>query len=395
MTKIRFITAAGNIDREASVAKKLGKASEYELVLRCVERAEFLAAIRGARIDIALVVGTPRWMDRATLAEATENQVRTIGLANDPLEAESLRRLGVELAPPDASIAEVVRSQPTETVPMVREPEPSRRGRLIAVWGPKGSPGRSTVAGELATEIARSEPRTVLVDADTYGGDLAQMFAVVEELPTIVWAAQAAADERLDEEMLRQLLRRTGPDGPILLPGINRAELWTDISKFGWAQLLKFLGRTFPFSVVDVGFGLEFDDRVQHDRDRVARHTIAVADHVVAVCRADPVGLKTFLWSVERLKEIRDLDDIFVVVNKVSPGEIDEVRFLLKRHLGKRPIAWMPFRPGEARQALDRGTTISAVRPTGEIGEAIRELAGAVGAAIPARGLLTRLAGRS
>lgn len=299
------------------------------------------------------------------------------------------------MASPDASIAESIRSQPTETTPTLCEPDPSQQGRLIAVWGPKGSPGRSTVACELAAEIARSEPGTLLVDADTYGGDLAQMFAVVEELPTIVWAAQAAADERLDEEMLRQLLRRTAPDGPVLLPGINRAELWTDISKYGWSQLLKFCARTFSFSIVDVGFGLEFDDRVQHDRDRVARHTIGVADHVVAVCRADPVGLKNFLWSVERLKEIRDLDDVFVVVNRVGPGEIDEVRFLLKRHLGKRPIAWLPFRPLEARQALDRGTTVSAVRPNGDIGESIRALAGAVGAAIPARGLLMRLAGRT
>lgn len=395
MTKIRFITAAGNIDREASVAKELGKASEYELILRCVERTEFLAAVRGARIDIALVVGAPRWMDRATLAEAAENEVRTVGIANDPLEAESLRRMGIELASPDSSIAEVIRSEPAATAPIIREPEPSHRGRLIAVWGPKGSPGRSTVAAELAAEVARSEPGTILVDADTYGGDLAQMFAVVEELPTIVWAAQAAADGRLDEEMLRELLRRTSPDGPVVLPGINRAELWTDISKFGWSQLLKFCARTFSFSVVDVGFGLEFDERVQHDRDRVARHTIAAADHVVAVCRADPVGLKNFLWSVERLKEIRDLDDVFVVVNRVVPGEADEVRFLLKRHLGKRPVTWLSFRPNEARQALDRGTTISSVRPSGDFCEGIRELAGAVGAAVPARGLLTRLAGRS
>ena len=44
----------------------------------------------------------------------------------------------------------------------------------MAVWGPSGSPGRSTVATNLAAEAALAGHGTVLVDADTYGPSLRQ-----------------------------------------------------------------------------------------------------------------------------------------------------------------------------------------------------------------------------
>ena len=395
MGSVRLVTVAGNVDREVSIAEKVTRDPRCELVLRCLDRAELLASIRGARLDLIVVVGAPQWLDLPVMAEIAERSLRVVGLADDPLEAEALRRLGIPLAPPKMSLDDIVGE---ERIP---EPEPiahevaASRGRVIAVWGPKGAPGRSTVASELASEMAAVDARTALVDGDTYGGDLAQMLAVVEELPTIVWAAQAASEDRLDETALSAMLRRAGAGGPVLLPGINRSELWTDITKYGWSRLLETLESCFTFTVVDVGFGLEFDERLQHDRDRLARHTVVSADHVVAVCRADPVGIKTFLWSYERLRELREPDDVFVVVNRVSPGDVDEVRYVLKKHLGKKPIVCLPERRSDARAAIERGVTIREVRPAGEFTSGMRDLASALGARVAPKGLLTRLGGRS
>ena len=55
-----------------------------------------------------------------------------------------------------------------------------RRARVrtvVAVWGPTGAPGRTTIAVTLATELA-ALGITVLVDADTYGGSVAQAVVV-------------------------------------------------------------------------------------------------------------------------------------------------------------------------------------------------------------------------
>ena len=394
MQPIRVVTVVGNVDEETSIAQGLTKDPRAELVLRCLDRTELLAAIRGARIDLVVCIGCPRWLDLSALAEIAEHGARSIGVASDPLEAEGIRRLGIQLVSSGASIGDILGEGSSADAPTTPEPPTRSGGRLVAVWGPKGAPGRSTVAIELAAEIAACGPSTALIDGDTYGGDLAQMLAVVEELPTIVWAAQCAAEGRLDAQTIRTMLRRTSPNGPVLLPGINRSELWSDISRFGWSRLLDVFVACFELTVVDVGFGLESDDRLRHERDRLARQTILDADHVVAVCRADPVGLKTFLWSIETLRELRSMDDVIVVANRVSPADSDEVRYILKKHVGKRPLISLPVRYSEMRAAIDRGVPVRDVKPNGEVVAQIRDLAAAVGAPLPARGVLTRLGGR-
>ena len=385
-----MVTVAGNVDRETRIAEDLSRMGSAELVLRCLDRGELSAAVRGARIDVVVFVGAPAWLDSSVVVEA-RSAARLVGIAADPLEAEALRRLGVELADPAIRIADML--SVVDDVP-VSPPVERDVGRLVAVWGPKGAPGRSTVAVELAAEMSAAEPRTALIDADTYGGDIAQMLAVVEEIPTIVWAAQAAAEGSLDDSALTSTLRRAGAGGPVLLPGINRSELWTDMTSYGWSRLLDTFTAIFAFTVVDVGFGIEFDERFQHERDRLARQTISAANAVVAVCRADPVGIKTFLWSMEKLKELRGLEDVYIVANKVGPGEADEVGYVMKKHLGKRPLVCLPARHGEARAAIDRGVAIREIKPSGEIASGIRDLASGLGARVPARGLLTRLGGR-
>ena len=384
---LRVVTVAGDAQGESRLAEEIGRDPGLELVLRCLDRSELLAAIRGASIDVIAFVGAPAWLDAQTISEAGAHEVRMVGIARDPLEAETLRRLQVTLLPPGAGASAL-------SAPVMDEGAPSgplERGDLIAVWGPKGAPGRTTVAVELAFEIAGYDGRTLLVDADTYGGDISQMLAVVDEVPTIVWAANAAAHDRLDEASLFSSLRRVGDQGPVFLAGIHRSELWADISAYGWDRLLDVLSSVFPFTVIDAGFGIELDERVQHDRDRLTRRTIAQADHVVAVCRADPVGIKTFLWSMQQMKELRSLEDVIVVANRVASGEADEVRYILCKHLGKRPIVMVPDAPAETRRAVAAGLSIREKKSDAVIVTRIRELSAALGIGRPRSRLLTRV----
>lgn len=394
---MRIVTVAGDVDEETRFATSMAARADAEVVFRCVDRVELLAAIRGAAPDLVVVAGCPPWLDRQACDEAVAARVAMVGLADSGDAADSLARLGVLVLPVDSDPDRVlaVRSSdealPEAPAALARSLGP--RGRTVAVWGPKGAPGRSTLAVEIAAELAATEPRTVLVDADTYGGDLAQMLGVVDELPTIVWAAQTAARGESSDRLLGAL-RRAGPRGPVLVPGVARSDLWRDVREHAWRELVAVLRDELAHLVVDTGFCIE-DDYAGEGRNVIARAAVRDADYVVAVCRCDAIGLKTFLCTYRDLTELVDADDVFVVANRVTPGEEGEVAELLRRHAGKRPIAYVTDEPPLFRAALAKGLSVRELAPSSAVVRSVRAVAAALGGAPRPTGVFARLAGRA
>ena len=126
----------------------------------------------------------------------------------------------------------------------------------------------------------------------------------------------------------------------------------------------------------------------------MAREATRNADRVVAVCRADPVGIKNFLWALEELKELVDDDTIVVVANRVRAGHERDVGEIIKRYLGKRPSAYIPDRPQDVARAVMAGVPVRGVRPGSDISSAVRGLVAALGGSVSAAGLLSRLSAR-
>lgn len=401
MTQVRVVTVGGDPEHEAQLAAQLGLRGDVELVLRCVDRVELLAGIRGGGLDAIVSVGAPAWFDRQAAEEAAERAIRIVGITDDAREGERLSGFGAVLLTLDAAVDDIIescRDLPARD-PVVRSLQPSvPRGKLVSVWGSKGAPGRTSIAIELAAELSATEPETLMIDGDPYGGDILQLLGVTEELPTIVWAARMAAKEELDAHSLTTELRRTDSDGPVLLPGLPRAELWPEISDFGWRQLLTVAKASFLFTVCDVGFCLEPDSSpypgAGDGRNRMSRTAIAESAHVVAVCRADAVGIKNFLWSFDQLKALTDADKIFVVANRVSRGTEHEVGDVLRRHLGKRPIAYVPDQPQDFGRAAMAGVAVGKAVPGSDVRPAIRTVAAALGGRPQPAGFLSRLSGR-
>jgi MinD-like ATPase involved in chromosome partitioning or flagellar assembly len=398
---VRVVTLAGDPEEEAEVARRMTARTDVELVLRCVDRVELLACLRGADIDAVISVGAPVWFDRQGAEEAARGQVRIVGIVDGPGDADRLAALGATLLPYGAPIDEIVERCTEAAVQLADLPRTQLsqpRGRIVAVWGPKGAPGRTTIAVELAHELAATNPETLLVDGDPYGGDVVQLLGIAEELPTVVWAARMAAKEELDSASLALDLRRAGSEGPVLVPGLPRSELAAEVSEFGWKRLLQVARATYDYTVVDSGFCLEPDvgsyGAPSGGRNRMTREAIRAADRVVAVCRADPIGVKNFLWAYDDLVELADRDRIAVVVNRVTTGAEREVSDLLRRHIEKRPSAYVPDRPNDVRRAVSEGHAVRAEERGSDISAAVRSIATTLGADVRSSGLLARMLGR-
>lgn len=279
---------------------------------------------------------------------------------------------------------------------------------LVVVWGPKGAPGRTTVAINLAFEALRFAGETLLVDADTYGGSISQSLGFLDEHPGLAWAARLASRGELDRPRLWQATRRAGPAGPRVLSGLPRAELWTEIRPGTWESLLDLFRLSFQLTVVDVGFCLEEEEELLYDhvrfrRNAVARLALQRADQVVAVARADPVGLHDFVRGYQQLRELGvDRNRVRVVVNQVRGGLFGgdaptQIRAALSRFLGVEPSVFVPYDRAAVDAALMLGKALREVRHGTAAQQAIAELAASlVGApqSVSRRRRLRRRGGR-
>jgi len=396
MQVMRVVTLAGDPEREADLAPRLATDPSVELYLRCVDRVELLAAMRSGAIDSIISVGAPGWFDAEAANEAGRSGIRVVGVADNALETEALEGRGATVLDACASIGEMIDAcrSARPVSPAVVAPTESRQGQVIGVWGPKGAPGRTTIAIELAYALAETAEATILMDADPYGGDALQLLGVIEELPTVVWAAAAAASAEGRRDFVENL-RRVGRSGPLLVPGLPRADLWPEVTEYGFTELIKLLAAQTRFLVVDIGFCLESTSfGGPEGRNTMALATLERADRVIAVCRADVVGVKNFIWSLESLRERVEEERVSIVLNRVR-GEGREIDDLLFRHTGVRSSALLPDAPVDFRKAAEQGKALHEVRSTSEFCSETRLLAERLGGKVRPTGLLTRLTGRS
>jgi hypothetical protein len=251
---VPVLTAVSDAVWEARLVAALERGDHgVSVVRRCVDLADLLATAATGQARAVLLSADLRRLDRDALARLAVAGVAVVGLVapGDENAERLLRQLGVtQVLPSDAS-PEAISAAVRETVergtaltvgeraslaepraalpdlPSVPVSAPDAgvgTGRLVAVWGPTGAPGRTTVALGVASEIAALGRSALLVDGDVYGGVLAQVLGVLDEAPGLAAACRLANSGQLDLPQLAQLARAIAPSLR-LLSGISRSDL--------------------------------------------------------------------------------------------------------------------------------------------------------------------------
>jgi Mrp family chromosome partitioning ATPase len=279
---------AGGAVWEAGVLPAMADAG-IVVTKRCVDVPDLMAAASAGGAAVAVVAGDLPQLDAEAVMHLLRYDVRTLAVAADPAAADRLGRIGVietvPSSPPDV-VAAVRRVSARE---VVADPEPAGRhlgsqrpveqGRVVAVWGAAGSPGRTTVAAGLAGELAASGRSVVLVDADPYGGTVAQHLGVLDEISGLLAVARMANQGTLDEAALAGACRRVG-DRLSVLTGLPRADRRVEVRPDVLGTVLALAAVTGEV-VVDCGFCLE-DPDVPLARDRMTLDALDAADEVLA-----------------------------------------------------------------------------------------------------------------
>ena len=372
-------------DRLASDAVRHG----HEIVARCSTAHELAARIDAIRPDIAIVASTERHLTSRLLAVCDDAGVRVLALVSGEVDRRHSAALGLletaDAASEWSALDTMLGIAPPRPEP-VAEPSRSSSGTVIAVWGPAGAPGRTTVAINVAAELAAAGASVVLADVDTYSGSIAPSLGLLDEAPGFAAACRLAGADSLSRPELERIGQRyqSGHASFWVLTGIGRPSRWPELSAGRVSATIAECRTWVDYTVLDVGFSLENDEEISSDlfaprRNAASITALRAADRVIAVGAADPVGLSRFLRAHVDLVETVAAGRVIVAMNKIRASAIGlnplgQVAQTLSRFGGIDSAAMIPLDQPALDAAILTGKTLADVAPRSPVRVAIRDL---------------------
>ncbi|NUT70021.1 P-loop NTPase [Pseudarthrobacter sp. C4D7] len=383
------------------------------VVRRCTELPELLAACQSGLARAAVVAEGSEGLTASLVDRLGAVGVAVIALTDNADEAARLRKIGaasaltgVESSELSARIADAVAQLTGAARPFTRsagadtgaalttepvQPDPGVQdhptGKLIVVWGPAGAPGRTTVAVNIAGELAADGRDVLLVDADTYGASVAAVLGLLDESAGLAQACRLADQGLLDLDALRKVAATVATAAGTfrVLTGVTRAERWTELRATALALVLERARQIADVVVVDSGFCLEADEELSFDtmaprRNAATLRPLELADSVYAIGAADPVGVPRMVRALAELEVAVPQAAPTVVMNKVRSSSVGRAperqlrdawaRFGPQAELG----AFLPYDPEAADAALLSGSLLLEVAPDSALRRSIHEL---------------------
>jgi MinD-like ATPase involved in chromosome partitioning or flagellar assembly len=393
--RIGVLLAAGGAGWEVEALQAVGSASSGAVLLkRCIDLPDLLATAATGQARVALVSTVLDGLDADSITHLRSAGVGVVLVTDRPagqgvpelpgvadvVDAADMGALLPALRAVAADVVAEEREGPgrsagpaaapgDEEVDAAAPHEHDAKGRVVAVWGPTGAPGRTTLAVGTAAELARRGHDVLLVDADGYGGAVAQHLGVLDEVSGLLSAVRLANAGNLDVARLASVARSVSP-GFRVLTGLPRADRWVEVRPVAFDALLETARRLCTNVVLDLGFNLEQTEQAfgssGAQRNQMTVAGIDQADELLVVGAADPVGLARLARGLVELREVSPPATTRIVVNRVRStlgwGE-REVRAMVEGFVTPASMHFLPDDPAAADRALMAG------RPLVDLGD--------------------------
>ncbi len=254
-------------------------------------------------------------------------------------------------------------------------------GKIIAVWGTHGAPGRSTLALALAAYL-NEQGSTILVDCDINAPSQVQLLGLPEDSSGLASAARLATHGELDSTRLVQTLLSAKADLQVLT-GLGRSGRWRELPVASMNKVWEVCRHTAEYTVVDLSGGLE-EERVEDfamepDHDAVAAALLEQADLTLIVGAADPVGIRRLIQLLNSNRQAVG-GRSQVVVNRVrsSTAGADPntaIGSVLARYTSASDIVYVPADYRLFDKALMQAQPVAVVESRSAAAKSIAKLA--------------------
>lgn len=373
MTSLACILAAPDLPCEPEMVAQ-SAAFDLRIVRRCLDAADLMAvAALEPGMPILVTPGLPR-LARELISRLLADRL-IVGLAIDEHSSQQLLSLGiaqsVRVRAVEHTLADVravlqgqalgpmrARQQgvwstgawaPDQPPAVPRRESPSvgpaiSRGGVVCVWGPPGSPGRTSAALMLGRLLAASGSSVCLIDADTTAPSLLQICGIAESASSLVVACRFAERDSLDSARLHQTAQVIQPQ-LWALGGVEHCEQWGDVRAFALSSVLDVCRASFDVTVVDVGAGLERLDSKEllaAPRYEAASAVVAASDAFVAIVEASALGITRFLQHRPPMMDARPPSSAIALTPPHAKGSASEGAASLRDYGITLPVFELP-----------------------------------------------------
>lgn len=199
--------------------------------------------------------------------------------------------------------------------------------QTIAVTSPHGSTGKTTVAINMALELAAEKFTVLLIDADLEGPSVANYFCLAELPAGLTGSIRIASQHRFDQAQLERLSVQAPKTSLAILPGViseQPLELTSEIVK----DILETAKASFDFVVLDLG---PLKPNPNKDVFDLTREIVSIANQVVLVAAADPIGIYRLLRLEPTILAITESPKL--VINRLRNSVIAQAKSEIKTTL--------------------------------------------------------------
>lgn len=317
----------------------------------------------------------------ALAAASSQNNVAPLNTAATTNSAQPEVKLGWPVTAGTPSSPATSAFAPTSHREEIDAAGKPQIGKIIAVWGTHGAPGRSTLALALAAYL-NEQGSTILVDCDINAPAQVQLLGLPEDSSGLASAARLATHGELDSTRLVQTLLSAKADLQVLT-GLGRSGRWRELPVASMNKVWEVCRHTAEYTVVDLSGGLE-EERVEDfamepDHDAVAAALLEQADLTLIVGAADPVGIRRLIQLLNSNRQAVG-GRSQVVVNRVrsSTAGADPntaIGSVLARYTSASDIVYVPADYRLFDKALMQAQPVAVVESRSAAAKSIAKLA--------------------
>lgn len=234
-------------------------------------------------------------------------------------------------------------------------------GTILTVFGAKGGIGKTTIATNVATAIARDTDSSVcIIDLDTRFGDVAIMLDIEPQMTVAEMAAQVRTIDRA--AFKSSLIEHES--GVFVLPSPKHPNDWRQVEAADIKELAQFASRIFDYVLLDTPGA--FND--------IVGAALEVATQVLVVTSVDMASIKDTSFILDVLESEGFPDDrLFLTVN--HPNGANTIRAADIERVLRKKVFWEIPHDSQMTMATQVGSPVVVARPKSRAAQNLNGLA--------------------